>query len=190
MKSVLLMRFFYTIALFLFATAAHPATLEKLSLDQMSQKATAIIRGRVQSCAGEFRGSTIYTHCKVAVSETWKGLVLSQADVATFGGTAKGAVQNFSGAPTLKTGEEYVLFLWTGKSGLTQVIGLSQGIFEIKVEGNAPSSKANKEAVAERPASGEVMLDASGAPVQDSSVRMKVSDLKIRVQRAQSGQAQ
>ena len=191
MTSVLLMRFFHIVALFLLARVAHPATLEKLSLDQMTQKATAIIRGRVQSCAGEFRGSIIYTHCKVAVSETWKGLVPSQTDVATFGGTARGAVQNFSGAPTLKTGEEYVLFLWTGKSGLTQVIGLSQGIFEIKAEGSAASSKASKEeAVAERPASSEVMLDASGAPVQDSSVRMKVSDLKARVQRAQLGQAQ
>jgi hypothetical protein len=191
MKSVLLMRSLYIVALFLLATAADPATLQKLGLDEMTQKSTAIVRGRVQSCAGEFRGSIIYTHCKVAVSETWKGLVGSQADVATFGGTSRGAVQNFSGAPTLRTGEEYVLFLWTGKSGLTQVIGLSQGIFEIKAEGSAASSKAsNQEAVAERPASSEVMLDASGTPVQDNSVRMKVSDLKVRVQRAQSGKAQ
>ena len=184
------MRFFYTIAFFLMATSAHSATLEKLSLDEMTRKSTAIIRGRVQSCAGEFRGAVIYTHCKVNVSEIWKGSVPGQTDVATLGGAARGAAQNFSGAPTLKPGEEYVLFLWTGKSGLTQVIGLSQGVFEIKPEAVSAPSKAGKtQAIAERPASTEVMLDASGSPVQDSSLRMKVSDLKERVQRAQSGQA-
>jgi hypothetical protein len=166
-----------------------PATLEKLSLDEMTAKSTAVIRGRIQSCAGEFRGSVIYTHCKVNVSEVWKGLASSQTDVATLGGAARGAMQSFSGAPTLKPGEEYVLFLWTGKSGLTQVIGLSQGVFEIKPEAPASSKTARAQAVAERPASSEVMLDASGAPVQDSALRMKVSDLKVRVQRAQSGQA-
>jgi hypothetical protein len=180
------MRFLYTFAFLLMAMPGLPATLEKLSLDQMTVKSTAVIRGRVQSCAGEFRGSVIYTHCKVNVSEVWKGSASSQTDVATLGGAARGAVQSFAGAPALKTGEEYVLFLWTGKSGLTQVIGLSQGVFQIKAEAAAPSSKA---LMAERTASSEVMLDASGTPVQDSSVRMKVSDLKARVQRAPPGQA-
>ena len=36
-----------------------------------------------------------------------------------------------AGAPTLAAGQDYVLFLWTSKSGLTQVIGLSQGLFNV-----------------------------------------------------------
>ncbi|HUS05057.1 MAG TPA: hypothetical protein VMZ52_02085 [Bryobacteraceae bacterium] len=183
------MRFSCALALFIMPLAAPSATLEKLSLDEMTLKATAVIRGRVRSCAGEFRGSVIYTHCRVAVLETWKGSITGETDVATLGGTAGGVVQTFSGAPALKVADEYVLFLWKGKSGLTQVIGLSQGVFQIKTDAAAAaSSKSAHLAIAERAATGELMLDASGAPVQDSSVRMKVSDLRDRVQRVQAAQ--
>ena len=52
------------------------------------------------------------------------------------GGVAGGIRQSVSGAPELKPGQEYVLFLWTSRSGLTQVIGLSQGLFQLSEEGS------------------------------------------------------
>jgi hypothetical protein len=91
-------------------------------------------------------------------------------------------VQNFAGSPTLAIGQEYVLFLWTGKSGMTQLIGLSQGVFGLK-----PDAKG--QAVAERAASTERMLDAAGAEMQDSPVRMSVRMLKQRVSQALAGGA-
>src|SRR4051795_10186185 len=139
------------------------ATLEYLSLDDMAKKSTAIVRGRVQSCAGEFRGSVIFTHCKVTVTEQWKGVSQSVVDVATPGGTARGMAQNFSGSPKLAIGEEYVLFLWTGKSGMTQLIGLSQGVFDLK-----PASKG--QVLAQRAATSERMLDAAGNEITDTAV--------------------
>ena len=160
----------------------HAATLEYLSLDDMAKKSTAIVRGRVQSCAGEFRGSVIYTHCKVAVTEQWKGAAQTVVDVAVPGGTARGMAQIFSGSPKLAPGEEYVIFLWTGKSGMTQVIGLSQGIFDLKIE-------AKGQAVAQRAASSERMLDASGKEVTDSALEIRVRDLKAQVLRALAGEA-
>ena len=163
----------------------HAATLEYLSLDDMAKKSTAIVRGRVQSCAGEFRGSVIYTHCKVAVTEQWKGTAHSLADVATPGGTAKGMAQNFSGSPKLLQGEEYVLFLWTGKSGMTQVIGLSQGVFDLKAD---TAGQAKGQAMAQRAATTERMLDAAGKVLSDSPLEMRVRDLKARVVKALSSQ--
>ena len=37
-----------------------------------------------------------------------------------------------AGAPTLRAGREYVLFLWTSRSGLTQLMGMSQGLFSVE----------------------------------------------------------
>jgi hypothetical protein len=158
------------------------ATLEYLSLDDMATRSTAIVRGRIQSCAGQFRGSVIYTHCSVAVTEQWKGTSGTVVDVAVPGGSTRGMVQNFAGSPTLAIGQEYVLFLWTGKSGMTQLIGLSQGVFDLK-----PDAKG--QAMAERAASTGRMLNASGAEMQDSPVRMSVQTLKQRVSQALAGGA-
>jgi len=159
----------------------HAATLEYLSLDDMAKKSTAIVRGRVQSCAGEFRGSVIFTHCKVAVTEQWKGASQLLVDVATPGGSAKGMAQNFSGSPKLAPGQEYVLFLWTGKSGMTQVIGLSQGVFDLKAD-------AKGQAVALRAATTERVLDAAGNVISDSPLEMRVRELKAQVMKSLVGQ--
>jgi hypothetical protein len=160
----------------------HAATLEYLSLNDMAKKSTAIVRGRVQSCAGEFRGSVIFTHCKVAVSEQWKGSSQPLVDVATPGGTVRRMAQNFSGSPKLAVGQEYVLFLWTGKSGMTQVIGLSQGIFDLK-------ANTKGQTMAQRAATTERILDAAGNEVTDSSIEMRVRDLRNRVSLALAGEA-
>jgi hypothetical protein len=83
--------------------------------------------------------------------------------------------QSVAGAPELKLGGEYVLFLWTGRSGLTQIIGLSQGAFDVKLSGGST--------VLSRPAVAEQMLDASGRPVQDHGATLGLSDLRSRVSR-------
>ena len=158
------------------------ATLEYLSLEDMANKSTAIVRGRVQSCTGQFRGSVIYSHCGVAVTEQWKGASGTIVDVAVPGGSAQGLVQSFPGSPTLTVGQEYVLFLWTGKSGMTQLIGLSQGVFDLKLDSKGKT-------VAGRAAATERMLTASGTEIQDSPVQMTVRSLKQRVLQALAGGA-
>ena len=175
-------------AIFLFAGLIPATTLQYLSLDQMAQKSTAIVRGRVQSCLGQFRGPVIYTHCQVAVTEQWKGTSPSVTDVAVMGGTAGDSsgnrmVQNFPGAPQLAVGQEYVLFLWTGRSGVTQIIGFSQGVFDLKTLG------VKSAITAVRPAANEPMLGPDGTRVKPESVEMGVSRLKARVAEALSVRA-
>jgi hypothetical protein len=85
----------------------------------------------------------------------------------------------FTGTPNFAPGSEYVLFLWAGKSGAFQVIGLSQGAFDVKASGTT----------VKREASTERMLDAAGQPVKDEGVEMSVTALKQRVQRALGGSA-
>jgi hypothetical protein len=151
------------------------ATLEKLSLDEMAQKSTAIVRGRVLSSYAEQRGSIIYTHYRVQVTENWKGAAAADLDVVVPGGAVRGFRQTFSGAPALTSNTEYVLFLWKGASGFTRVIGLTQGLFTV-VQG------AHGETLAVRPASAEAMIDlSSGRLVRDEGLTLRIGELRQRV---------
>lgn len=153
------------------------ATLEKLSMDEMSRKSTTIVRARITSCAGEAQGSLILTRCKLQVSEYWKGTLADPSFVLP-GGQYQGMVQTFTGTPTMVEGQEYVLFLWTGKSGKAQVIGLSQGSFSL-----TPDAKGGEVRV-RRSASTELMLDKNGIPVADTPMDLSISELKTRVKKA------
>jgi hypothetical protein len=151
------------------------ATLQKLSLDDMTQKSTAIVRARVLSSYAAQHGAIIYTHYRVQVSEWWKGSGRSELDLVVPGGLAGGLRQTFSGAPRLPLGGEGVFFLWTGPSGLTHIIGLSQGLFLV-------GRDANGEVVAKRAASTERMIDpVSGRLMADEAVTLPLSELRHRV---------
>jgi len=184
MSSVLFRAAFLACLAELLTTGVSAATLEKLTIEQMTQKATLIVRGRVSGCSGEMHGSIIYTRCSVKVTERWKG---QSADVVTYvvpGGSFKGLIQTFTGTPKFIGGDEYVLFLWAGRSGNNQIIGLTQGAFDITSE---PASQAK----ASRAATSELMLDSTGSPVRDTPVQLNASELKARVVGAlsQSGTA-
>ena len=143
-------------------------TLKLLTMDDMVNQSTAIVRGRIGSCAGELRSGIIYTRCAISVTETWKGASVS--DVYTPGGTVRGLTQTFSGSPVLTAGQEYVLFLWAGKSGINQLIGLTQGVFQL--------SQGEKSAtMAIRAASTEPMVDLRGRPAQDVTLRYSATEL-------------
>jgi hypothetical protein len=151
------------------------ATLQKLSLDDMIQKSTAIVRARVLSSYGAQYGSTIYTHYRVQVSESWKGPAATSLDVVVPGGSAGGLRQRFSGAPSLLPNSEYVLFLWTSRSGLTHILGLTQGLFSLTAD-------ANGQYTALRAATTETMIDpASGRSVRDETLIFRLNDLRQRV---------
>jgi hypothetical protein len=155
------------------------ATLQQLSMDQMTDLATAVVRARVTGASAAISIAsgtpTIYTHYQLQVSEVWKGSALSE--VAMPGGTVNGRHQEFPGVPELKIGSEYVFFLWKSPTtGTIQTLGLTQGIFEV-------SEQADGSIVAHRRQSGELMVDASGRRVSDRAVRMGLTQMKARVHR-------
>lgn len=156
------------------AESASAATLEKLSLDEMIAKSTEIVRGRVVSTAPAARGSILYTTARIQVTERFKGPAGTSVEVWIPGGRSGNLRQTFSGAPTLATGAEYVLFLWAGKSGVRQVIGFSQGAFDVKTD-----SKGGVQVM--RAASHETMLDKSGNEVEDSALQLSLADLRKKI---------
>ena len=160
-------------------------TLVKLSLPEMAQQSTAVMRARVSAGTGVLLGGDVYTVYKLQPVEIWKSPAAgAPKEVAVPGGVAGGLRQPVDGAPALVAGREYVLFLWTGKNRLTQLIGLSQGLFEVRqAEDGAPAVPPAVPMVLHAAAS-ERMLDRSGRPVRDEAVSMKLSDLKAQVTRA------
>jgi hypothetical protein len=169
--------------MFVSLTGARASTLLQLSLNDMILQSTSIVRGKVQLAYVSQKGSVIYTHYQVQVSATFKGAPTPTLDLAVLGGVSNGVRQIFAGAPTFTNGQDYVLFLWTSKSGITQVIGLSQGLFKVVP---APSGQS----VVMRAAATEPLLNASGQPVTDSDFQMSLSSLESRIQSVLSGASQ
>jgi hypothetical protein len=116
------------------AVSAAAATLEKLALEDMVRKSTEIVRGRVVSSSVIRRGAVIFTVATVSVAERWKGPEARSVTVYVPGGSLDGQRQTFPGAPELVSGSEYVLFLWTGPSRMTQILGFSQGLMDLKTD--------------------------------------------------------
>ena len=148
-------------------------TLQQLSLADLARQSTSIVRGTVQPSFTALRGSVIYTHYTVQVSEVWTGGGVQTLDVAVPGGVLNGAHQTYSGAPSFIPGQDYVLFLWTSRSGLTQVMGLTQGLFAVNVVSGVPTVT--------RAASSENLLSAGGQAINDTNFSMKLSDFHTSV---------
>ena len=151
------------------------ATLQQLTMDDLIAQSTAIVRGTVVDSWAALTGSVIYTHYKIQVSESFKGPRQSSVEVVVAGGVVNNLSQSFSGSPTLNKGDQFVLFLWTSRAGLTQIMGLTQGLFAI-----APG--ASTDPMATRAATRELMLDPKTAqPVKDAVLTMRLSDLRSRI---------
>ena len=158
---------------------AGATTLQQLSLDDMIRQSTGIVRAKVAGVHSALRGQNIYTYYRLQILEAPKavsGQGTGEIEVAVPGGTVDGMRQVAIGSPELATGSEYVVFLWTGKSGMTQIIGLSQGLF-------LAAKNAAGEIHLTRPAADDLMVDQHGHPVSAGSTELRWNDLRTRIRR-------
>jgi hypothetical protein len=151
------------------------ATLERLSLDEMISKSTAVVRGTVTGIRTTFSGRDIYTHYRISVEERFKGAAEKSVEITVHGGKYGTYHQTAPGSPVLNQGDRYVFFLWTSNSGVTWITGMTQGLFQLN--GSEPADP-----MATRSASRELMLDAGTArPVKDAAVSLRLSELRARI---------
>jgi len=164
-------------------SALQSATLERLSLDDMIAKSTAIVRGKVTGSYAVAAGPIVYTHYAIQVAESFKGAPQQSVDVVVPGGIVGNLRQAFPGTPQLNPGDEFVFFLWAGRSGQTQIIGLTQGLFAL-------SAGPSADMVATRAASKELMLEPGTArQVKDQTLVMSLSELRTRIATTLGGSA-
>jgi hypothetical protein len=149
------------------------ATLQQLSFEELVQKSTAIVRAKVTNSYADFRGKEIFTHWKLQIVEQLKGT--STVEVMGPGGSARGYHQSVSGAPQLVAGKEYLLFLWTSKSGATYFTGWGQGVFEL-------SKDTAGHLVATRAVLGENIVEAgTWRTLKDEGMQKPYAELKDRI---------
>lgn len=158
----------------LLAASVSGATLEKLSFDEMVNRSTAIVRATVGPGSGRQHGALVYTHHRLSVLESWKGNPATSLEVVVPGGHVGRLQHSVAGAPVLTPGTELVLFLWTARSGLTHVIGLSQGVFQLE-RGADGSQILNRAPVT------ATLVAPSGRPVHDDGMTMPMTEFRTRV---------
>lgn len=168
------------VAVLVIGLPAWATTLQQLSLNDLILKSTAIVRGRPTLGTAALKGSIVYTHYQIQVTDQLKGTSPAAVDLAVPGGSVRGITQTYSGAPLLLNGQDYVFFLWTSPSGLTQIIGLTQGLFQVVTGTDGAISVS-------RPGSTTPMLDPAGNAVADTSFTMLLSDLKQRIANTLAG---
>lgn len=149
------------------------ATLQQLSFDDLVQKSTAIVRARVAGSYADFRGKEIFTHWKLQIVEQLKGA--ATVEVMSPGGSARGFRESVVGAPQLTQGKEYLLFLWTSKSGATYLTGWNQGVFELSKDGTG-------KLIATRATLGENILEkGTWRRLKDEGVQKPYAELAGRI---------
>jgi hypothetical protein len=146
-------------------------TLLKMSMSDLIVQSTSIVRAKVTGSRTGTVGKDIYTYYQIQVSETLKKSGIQPVEFAVPGGSYGNFRQIGIGSPEFTAGREYVLFLWTSRTGMTQVIGLSQGMFHLTEDSSGAT-------VLNRPAIADQMMDKSGNEVSDKAVTMKWSELR------------
>lgn len=170
--------------LFLLAGNAGAVTLERLSLEEMIDSSTLIVRGTIGESVSSRNGQLIETEYRVKVAEILKdpaGTAIGDPgaggiSISLPGGAAGGLRQTLAGVPVLENGSEYVLFLWRASSGRLLLVGMSQGLLRIQ--------RTSGRVTAERPAIDGTMLDRrTGRAVRDSGLGMRLPALREAVSR-------
>lgn len=163
------------IAMLPMAGSMSATTLEKLTLDDMIQKSTEIVRGHVQAVNAVQRGALIYTQAQVKVIERWKGADAPTVTVWIPGGAVNGLRQRISGSPQVVSGGEYVFFLWTGPKKVTQIIGLSQGLLNLQTDPKGGTARVRRAVIT------DAVVDSDGQPAHADEIDMSLVELRTRV---------
>jgi hypothetical protein len=171
-----MVRFGCLLSIVLFACASlWAATLEQLSLEEMVLQSSAIVRARAVGSHSIRDGSLIYTIVELEVLDQWKGERVARREVALPGGQVGAFNQHFGGVPVLAPDQEFVAFLWTGPSGRTQLLGLSQGFFEV-------ARDARGQMLVHRKPNADLMLDPrSSMPVPYPAIEMSLQALVTKI---------
>jgi hypothetical protein len=167
------------VALAALAIQAPATTLERLSIEEMAAKSHIIVRATVADRSSLQRGPMVYTVYKLNVSERLKGEAAAALDVSVPGGIAGGVRQTIAGTPVLKPATEYVVFIWKSKSGILHIIGLSQGLFDLKLNSAG-------ETVLTRGVIDAELLDKSGKEVTSTPLTLTLERLR-RIVRSTEG---
>jgi hypothetical protein len=114
-----------------------------MSMEQMAQVATLIVRGECTGTQSQWAGRNLYTLTTVSVTESFKGDPPVNLTIAVPGGIDSNRrfpiAMTYAGAPQFALGEEVIVFLDDTQSEIPNsyaVTGFSQGKFSVNQASN------------------------------------------------------
>ena len=120
----------------LWVSTAYAATLQILTLDEMTGISSAIVQGRIVASRSDWingKGSLIYTYYTVQADSYLKGNLGRTFQLTEPGGSVGTIVGSVPGAPIFQVGEHVLLFVQTdGPKSFHQAIGYEQGVFRVR----------------------------------------------------------
>jgi hypothetical protein len=103
--------------LLLVATTARATTLARMSLDELTASADAVVRAQCLSSESRWEGGEIWTFTNFEVLEPMNGVAPRLLTVRLLGGQVGHLISTVSGAPRFDPGEEVILFLERTRAG-------------------------------------------------------------------------
>ncbi len=128
----------------LLAAPASASMMLPMTVDELSEGADLVVRGRVASAESKpsVDGLRISTIVRLDVDEAWKGSPGASLEIRVPGGSFEGITQVVTGMPRFTVGEETVVFLRYADrargAGITQVVGMAQGKLQVRGEADGP----------------------------------------------------
>ena len=113
------------------ATQAAATTLLRMSLSQMAEAADTIVRGRCIGTSTRWDAGSIWTFADVDLIETLKGSPPARIIVRLPGGRVGNMTTHIDAVPSLKPGDEKILFLEKTRANDYAVTAWTEGAFRI-----------------------------------------------------------
>lgn len=112
---------------------ARATVMEAMSLADLARASDRVVLARVGSARASWVSGRIVTDVDVQIETALRGPAApTTIRVRLPGGIVGDVGQQLAGAPELRAGERYVLFLRNGDPGVYFTVGLSQGVLPVR----------------------------------------------------------
>jgi len=129
--------FFIFLSIAIAQTRANATVVQKLSDEDKTVQAQAILIGTCTSIRSEWNeeGTKIFTYITISPQTVLKGDdIPEELVIKSLGGVIGDIGMHADGTSVFEEGEEVLLFLRGGPRGLHKVLGLSEGKFSVKTD--------------------------------------------------------
>lgn len=129
--------FFIFLSIAIALTRANATVVQKLSDEDKTVQAQAILIGTCTSIRSEWNeeGTKIFTYITISPQTVLKGDdIPEELVIKNLGGVVGDIGMHADGTSVFEEGEEVLLFLRRGTRGLHKVLGLSEGKFSVKTD--------------------------------------------------------
>ncbi len=138
----------FAIGLGLLAIAANATTLSRMSFDELTRQATAIVRARCLDSTSVWRNGEIWTEMQFEVVSVSKGTAPGILRISLPGGRVAHIQSHVDGVPAFRPGDDAYLFLWDAPGRGTYILGWTQGTFRISHQSDMKLERVTQDSAA------------------------------------------